>query len=1245
MKDMDFSQKLKGAPLSEIYRDAQSVTRIFYLFIVVTSLVLFGGIFIVLSTRNVTSAFILGGNILFLPVAAYLVHRKKFDLAATLLSVMLILSNTLLATRGLGIHHISNIAFPAILIIVSLVTRKRTLLFLLLLTLLCVAWLVFGELWGIYTPIVLRHSVPGDFFSAAIIITATAVLVYNLTGFLFNGFLALQKEVLDRKSVEENLRQREAILEAVTFAAEQFLKAPDWRENINLVLERLGKTINATHAYLFEHHIGPNNEQVDSMRFEWTAPGYSSDLDNPEFQGTSLYNEGFERYHQVLMDGQPFVGNTFTFLPAEREFFSSLGIKSILEVPLFVNGQWWGTVGFDDFEKEREWNIAELDVLKIAAGVLSAAIQREKADSALQESERIYRQAIEAAGAVPYYQDYAQDRYTFIGSGIEKMIGFKPEAFTPQVWNDIIKEHIPIGDGAGIPVQDVVRRVRAGMLHAWQSDVRVILPNGQERWLNDSAVDLFDDSERSYASIGILQDITDRKLAEFNLRKHESLLEAVTFAAEQFLKMSSWHESIGAVLERLGMEFSASHAYLFQRRHGENQELLSSMIYEWTAPGYETDLDSPEFQDMPPSSMGFERLYKILDSGEPLVGSASFFTPEEARYLRSINLAALLEIRVIVNGEHWGTLGVDDIFNAREWSPMEVDVIKVAAGVLGAAIERQLNDDALKYELQERKRAELALRFSEEKFSKAFHTTPVLMTIEDEQGWFIDANNAFMNTFGFEREAVIGQRASELGIFQNPLDRVALQKLYKEKGSIKDFEIRFQKKSGAAGVALLSSEEFYVDTAVYTLTSALDITDRKQAEEEREKLIIDLREKNAEAETMRETTAIVTSTLDISEAVQRILEQLKRVVAYDSASVWLYKGDEARLVGGIGLPELAENDMRYTVNENEPDYIYWTQDIPYILIDDVQKFYPQFPDFLHGWLSIPLKVRGKLIGLIALDSHEPGQFSDRDAHLALTYANQVSIALENARLFSDVQNQLNERQKLIGELENKNNELERFTYTVSHDLKSPLVTISGFLGYLEQDAASGRMDRLKIDLLRIQEAVHKMQTLLSDLLELSRIGRMVNAPQSIPFEELINEAREIVHGQLEANAVTLLTHPNLPAVYGDRPRLMEILQNLIENAAKYMGGQPDPRIEIGQQGEENGLSIFFVRDNGIGIAPEHHDRIFGLFEKLDSKSEGTGVGLALVKRIVEIHGGRIWVESTPGLGSTFYFTLPKPDNE
>lgn len=233
-----------------------------------------------------------------------------------------------------------------------------------------------------------------------------------------------------------------------------------------------------------------------------------------------------------------------------------------------------------------------------------------------------------------------------------------------------------------------------------------------------------------------------------------------------------------------------------------------------------------------------------------------------------------------------------------------------------------------------------------------------------------------------------------------------------------------------------------------------------------------------------------------------------------------------------------------------------------------------------------------------------------------------------------------ERENLIAELTAKNAELERFTYTVSHDLKSPLVTIKGFLGLLERDALAGDLERLKSDKLRISNAVEKMGDLLNDLLELSRIGRVLNPPRAVAFDEIVREALSLVDGRLSKRGVRVKLYPDLPVVFGDGPRLVEVLENLLDNAAKYMGDQPSPQIEVGQRGEEAGKQVFFVRDNGIGIASDFQEKIFGLFNKLDVNSEGTGVGLALAKRIIEFHGGRIWVESESGAGTTFVFTLP-----
>lgn len=270
---------------------------------------------------------------------------------------------------------------------------------------------------------------------------------------------------------------------------------------------------------------------------------------------------------------------------------------------------------------------------------------------------------------------------------------------------------------------------------------------------------------------------------------------------------------------------------------------------------------------------------------------------------------------------------------------------------------------------------------------------------------------------------------------------------------------------------------------------------------------------------------------------------------------------------------------------------------------------------------------------------QDGEMKTFEARVSPLSADTVLAIVRDITLQKWIQG---ERDQLITELELKNAELERFTYTVSHDLKSPLITIKGFLGFLKSDAQAGNVKRLESDIQRISDAADKMQLLLSDLLELSRIGRLVNKSQSIDLNAMIAEVLELLHGRLHSRNIQVSVLEKLPTIYGDRPRLFEVLQNLVDNAAKFMGNQPNPHIEIGQEGvTEDGTPILFVRDNGIGIDSRFRDRIFGLFDKLNPRTEGTGIGLALAKRIIEFHGGRIWVESEPGQGATFYFTLPQ----
>ena len=231
------------------------------------------------------------------------------------------------------------------------------------------------------------------------------------------------------------------------------------------------------------------------------------------------------------------------------------------------------------------------------------------------------------------------------------------------------------------------------------------------------------------------------------------------------------------------------------------------------------------------------------------------------------------------------------------------------------------------------------------------------------------------------------------------------------------------------------------------------------------------------------------------------------------------------------------------------------------------------------------------------------------------------------------------------QLEARNADLERFTYVVSHDLKSPLVTVRGFLSYLEHDAKAGRLDRVESDLARIGAATDRMGQLLEDLLSLSRTGRVERPHEAVPFEGLLREACALTAGRLATRGVKVEVEGSLPAVRGDRRALVDLLQNLLDNAAKFMGGQEEPAVWVGA-GDDRvaGQAVLHVRDNGIGIPAAHQERVFELFHRLDPLVEGTGLGLALAQRIVHAHGGRIWVESAgTGCGSTFFFTLPRAD--
>jgi signal transduction histidine kinase/DNA-binding response OmpR family regulator len=301
---------------------------------------------------------------------------------------------------------------------------------------------------------------------------------------------------------------------------------------------------------------------------------------------------------------------------------------------------------------------------------------------------------------------------------------------------------------------------------------------------------------------------------------------------------------------------------------------------------------------------------------------------------------------------------------------------------------------------------------------------------------------------------------------------------------------------------------------------------------------------------------------------------------------------------------------------------------------------------LRSWMIVPLVAHGRAVGTLSLVRAESGRpYTREDLHLAEELGRRAAIAVENARLFEEVkqlnatlEHRVNERTAALTEA---NRELEAFTYTVSHDLRAPVRHMSGFVDLLERHARD-RLDERGIRYVRtIGDSAKQMGRLIDALLAFSRIGRVDIGHVRVDLGALVREVRQSFEPDLASRRVHW-SIATLPEVIGDATLLRIVLANLVSNALKYTASRQEAHIEIGTTHDADGWPAVFVRDNGVGFNPAYTNKLFGVFQRLhnDPQFEGTGIGLATVRRIVQRHGGRVWAEGRPDAGATFFFSLP-----
>jgi light-regulated signal transduction histidine kinase (bacteriophytochrome) len=279
-------------------------------------------------------------------------------------------------------------------------------------------------------------------------------------------------------------------------------------------------------------------------------------------------------------------------------------------------------------------------------------------------------------------------------------------------------------------------------------------------------------------------------------------------------------------------------------------------------------------------------------------------------------------------------------------------------------------------------------------------------------------------------------------------------------------------------------------------------------------------------------------------------------------------------------------------------------------------------------------TKGKIIGhFVAVNRFGQRVFTQHDMDLLMSLATQAAAAIENLRLFEAMQ-------QAMEKAEAANKELEAFAYSVSHDLRAPLRHIDGFMELLQKRTVGALDERAQHYMDTISDSAKRMGQLIDDLLAFSRMGRYEMSKMPVDLNELVQEIIQELAPEIQDRTIRWRI-TSLPTISGDRAMLRLVLVNLIANALKFTRPRPQADIEIGCLPDQGAEIIVFVRDNGVGFDMAYADKLFGVFQRLHraDEFEGTGIGLATVRRIITRHGGRTWAEGQVNQGATFYFSL------